>query len=575
MARRLSKRRPFSQRILPLFVIGLGLLMLPALIPSTPFEVTHNVAAVAKAPSWNLTDTNGTAYSLSQFKDKKVVLIDLMAIACESCKIVTQNIKAIYPQYKAQVFVISVDVWNTIDSVSDLKKFKDDEGIPWPMALDSDSMLTKYSASNIAKVVIVDGYGNQVFSNTGVTDTNTMRSNLDDAIKNSFKPKAPDFNLTDTKGTSYNLRQQEGKKVVIINLMAMSWQSSRSVIDDLRSVYNSTKSHLLIISVDIMTTETQANLSKFRTDMKIPWPMAMDTDNMAMKYKTGNETKTIIIDGNSVTVYEKIGLTDKKVLKDTVSKAIKDTIPSTINSTSLWILAITAGVASFFSPCAFPMFPGYMAYYFKKNLEQNEKKFKAGKAVASGTVTALGIIAVYLIIGGLVLIVGSAIYPYFSKLQLVIGIILVFLGSLLMTNLQYDKIIDPFRKAFSGVGKDKDGKKKDTGFYAGLFTYGAGYGGASAACTLPVFLAVILTGISTGSLLTGLLLLLTYTFIAALLMIFVTVIIAVVGHQAVQKLAKYTNAIKKISGLVLLIVGVYLILFWLAANNYINIPGLG
>jgi len=42
----------------------------------------------------------------------------------------------------------------------------------------------------------------------------------------------------------------------------------------------------------------------------------------------------------------------------------------------------------------------------------------------------------------------------------------------------------------------------------------------------------------------------------------------------VQKLAKYTNAIKKISGLVLLIAGVYLILFWLAASRYINIPGL-
>jgi hypothetical protein len=52
------------------------------------------------------------------------------------------------------------------------------------------------------------------------------------------------------------------------------------------------------------------------------------------------------------------------------------------------------------------------------------------------------------------------------------------------------------------------------------------------------------------------------------------VAIAVVGHQAVQKLAKYTNLIKKIRGLVLLIAGVYLVLFWLAANGYAKIPGL-
>jgi cytochrome c-type biogenesis protein len=245
-----------------------------------------------------------------------------------------------------------------------------------------------------------------------------------------------------------------------------------------------------------------------------------------------------------------------------------------MNPVSLWVLAIFAGFASFFSPCAFPMFPGYMAYYFKKNIEQQEKKLNVAKAAGSGTVSALGIITVYVIIGGLVIVAGAAILPYVGKLQLIIGIILLFLGALMMTNLQYDKIVSPFRKAFSGVGKDKDGKKKDVGFYAGLFIYGAGYGGAAAACTLPVFLAVILAGIATGSLLTGLMLLLVYTFIAALLMVLVTVAIAVVGHQAVQKLAKYTNLIKKISGFVLLIAGVYLVLFWLAANGYADIPGL-
>jgi cytochrome c-type biogenesis protein len=436
VVRKHGSRRPFSKRLLPLVFIALGLLMLQALIPSTHVQISQNVSATAKAPNWNLTDTDNKTWTLRQFENKKVVVIDLMAITCESCKIVGQNLKSVYKTVdKEKVFFITVDVWNTIDTVDALRKYKKDEGLNWSVALDNDNMLTKYSAQNIAKLVIIDAKGYAVYQNTGVTDEATIRSKINAAIEGSLKPIS-------------------------------------------------------------------------------------------------------------------------------------------MNPVSLWVLAIFAGFASFFSPCAFPMFPGYMAYYFKKNIEQQEKKLNVAKAAGSGTVSALGIITVYVIIGGLVIVAGAAILPYVGKLQLIIGIILLFLGALMMTNLQYDKIVSPFRKAFSGVGKDKDGKKKDVGFYAGLFIYGAGYGGAAAACTLPVFLAVILAGIATGSLLTGLMLLLVYTFIAALLMVLVTVAIAVVGHQAVQKLAKYTNLIKKISGFVLLIAGVYLVLFWLAANGYADIPGL-
>ncbi|MFQ5923441.1 MAG: hypothetical protein ACE5M4_11410, partial [Anaerolineales bacterium] len=33
-------------------------------------------------------------------------------------------------------------------------------------------------------------------------------------------------------------------------------------------------------------------------------------------------------------------------------------------STQLYLLAIVAGVASFFSPCAFPLVPSYIAFYY-------------------------------------------------------------------------------------------------------------------------------------------------------------------------------------------------------------------
>lgn len=427
------------RRLAGLALIAIAILLfVSALPPPGPASGPAGADKPDKLYSFTLKDIDGNTWYLKQFRGEKVVLIDLMAIPCESCKIVEQNLKAIYPKYKDDVFFISVDVWSDIDTEDDLRKYDEDHQVPWPIALDTDDLLTKYDASTIAKVIIVDYEGYAVFQNTGVTTENTLKKELDRAIA---------------------------------------------------------------------------------------------------------------------------GKSD----------------PIEINEVSLWMLAVFAGVASFFSPCAFPMFPGYMAFYFKKHIEMREETLNVGKAAAAGTVSALGIIVVYLIIGGVVTVVGAVVAPYVSALQLIIGIILLILGSLMMTNLQYDKIISPFRalgarlkgRRAAVAGPARPGE----GFYAGLFVYGAGYGGAAAACTLPVFLAVILAGMNMGPVY-GILLVVVYTLVAAFLMIGVTVAIAIVGHTAVQKMAKYTNAIKKISGFVLLLAGIYLVLFWLAAAGYITIPGL-
>jgi cytochrome c biogenesis protein CcdA len=48
-------------------------------------------------------------------------------------------------------------------------------------------------------------------------------------------------------------------------------------------------------------------------------------------------------------------------------------------------------------------------------------------------------------------------------------------------------------------------------------------------------------------------------------MIIITIAIAYFGAGAAQKLSKHTEKIKKISGAVLVVVGIYLIWFYLAA----------
>ena len=42
---------------------------------------------------------------------------------------------------------------------------------------------------------------------------------------------------------------------------------------------------------------------------------------------------------------------------------------------SLLVFAFTAGLISFFSPCAFPMLPAYISYYLGIGKEDEENRF--------------------------------------------------------------------------------------------------------------------------------------------------------------------------------------------------------
>jgi cytochrome c-type biogenesis protein len=239
------------------------------------------------------------------------------------------------------------------------------------------------------------------------------------------------------------------------------------------------------------------------------------------------------------------------------------------------------------------MLPGYMTYYLQKRVESQKKgkgKGKDGKdkdeaepesdkatvmkAAKSGSVTALGLLGVYFVTGALVVFLGSSVSNKIGYMQLVVGIILIVLGGLMFSNLQYYRLVIPIQNAFAKLRKGGGaGTGEESGYYGGLFAYGAGYGAAAAGCTLPAFVAVIFGAMVSGSIWMGLIVVFLYSIVAALLMIGVTVGIAYFGQRAVQKLAAHTETIKKVSAAVLILVGVYLILFFLDSKGYISIFG--
>jgi cytochrome c-type biogenesis protein len=369
---------------------------------------------------------------------------------------------------------------------------------------------------------------------------------------------APGFSVTDTAGVPLNLTAQKGK-VVVLELTAINCPTCNIVLEELKKTHEKYKDRIVMLSVFVSPIETEAQVRAHRDSHNITWPFAVDSDDLLTKYNAVQIPKLVIIDKNGGILYETSG----EVTVGSLSPYIDDALAGKtgtqtagaafIASLGLGGMAVLAGVASYFSPCSFPMLPGYMTYY----LRDSQVKESYGKAAAGGAVAGMGIMTVYGVIGIIAVMAGSIVTKYVTYLQPIIGVVLLVLGILMLTPLQFFN---------SGrFTESMQNRMQGKGYYFGLYLYGVAYGAASQGCTAPVFIAVILIGFLSGSLLTGIGVLLLYSLTAALLMVVVTVLVAGLKKGLLARLKSQTENIKKASAVVLIIVGCYLVGYYLVA----------
>jgi cytochrome c-type biogenesis protein len=388
--------------------------------------------------------------------------------------------------------------------------------------------------------------------------------------------EAPEFTLTDIDGNTFNLTDFRGQ-VVILDMMSIPCKGCKIVEADLKEIYPEYQDEVVFISIDILSDDTDNMLRDYRDERDIEWLIARDTDELTRKYSITGIPKVVIINSEGFATFES-GVTDADTLRRELDEAISgEAEVIAIQEASFISMAIIAGFAFFFSPCAFPMLPGYLAYYLKKGAEEGGK-IPLRRAAIAGTISALGIIIVSLGIGLVFIFAGSSFLEGVAIFGLIVGIILIILGGLLLTPFQYWKIIRPIQALWGRIrsmGRKKSEDEKEgsiaestgggSGFYGGLFLYGLGYGAAAAGCTAPIFIAVLVAALGAG-LIFGLMVLILYNLVAAVLMISITITIAHFGAGAAQKLSQYTEVIKKVSGAVLIVVGIYLIWFYFTAS---------
>jgi cytochrome c-type biogenesis protein len=391
------------------------------------------------------------------------------------------------------------------------------------------------------------------------------------AVFSSGNDKAPELEMRDVDGNEIKLSDYEGK-VVFLEFMSIECPTCQKLNKHMNEVYAEYKDDIVMISVDVEQQETASDLKDYAEEKGSNWIFAIPKDHNVVRTSFFVEQipKVYIIDKEGYVTYEGVGDISTGELKEKISAAKSGMAPRiTIYSQPLIILAFAAGVASFFSPCSFPMLPGYVGYYLGKDeqviQEQDQKKKILKKALPTGIAAAFGILIVYLLLGALIMIIGAPIYPYITILAPIAAIFVIVLGILMLTNYQYYFITDRVNKYVNAVlsrikFKDKTlADRINDNELGGIFAYGMGYGFAAAGCTLPIFLLIITGALSTGGFLSGMLMFLVYGLGAAIFMVAVTLLVATSKDSILNKMKMSTHKIKVISGLFMIVAGIALL----------------
>ncbi|WP_369803069.1 cytochrome c biogenesis CcdA family protein [Mycobacterium sp. EPa45] len=198
------------------------------------------------------------------------------------------------------------------------------------------------------------------------------------------------------------------------------------------------------------------------------------------------------------------------------------------------------------NPCGFAMLPAYLTLVVRGEDAGPGRTAAVGRALGATGAMALGFLAVFGGFGLLTVPVASAVQRYLPYATVVIGIALVALGIWFLSGREL---------APGPIGPNW--RWAPTARLGSMFGYGVGYAVASLSCTIGPFLAVTGSTLRTGSAVHAVLVYAAYAAGLALVVGVLAVGIALTRTALVDRLRRLLPYVNRISGVVLIAVGLY------------------
>ncbi|WP_159448774.1 cytochrome c biogenesis CcdA family protein [Demequina sp. NBRC 110053] len=219
--------------------------------------------------------------------------------------------------------------------------------------------------------------------------------------------------------------------------------------------------------------------------------------------------------------------------------------------------ALLLGAVAAFNPCGFALLPAYITVLVTGSAERHVTRAAAlRRAVGFGLAMTLGFMAVFtafgLLFGAVNAGLQGSILPYLSYVTVAIGVVLVWLGIVLLRGGE-----------LRGPGLRMRGAAPGRAFWSQVI-YGATYAIASMSCTIGLFLTVVAQALAATGPVGAISPFLVYAAGMGASILAVSILAAVAGSSAAAALRARTPLLMRIGGALMILAGLYVFVFGLA-----------
>ncbi len=474
-------------------------------------------------------DENGW-FKLSDHRGK-VVVVDFMAIDCANCHLVQAHLENKVDEWRDydgeyEIIIISVGMWYSVEDLDMLNDTFGDSGsdshMPWIVATgQTDSVLKSdviHSGINSSEVNLGDG-------------TYCIEAQVNNSEK---EVSCFDIGqgLKDNDGLDNDV---DGIEIIVHDNTSVNFTINTELDGN--------------ITWDIVEF-TRGDMVEEYQAQAIPVALVIDHEGFIVEKENSGTPTGGWDEFDSVVLYAADG--EAEDLRFSLAEVDR-------SAGAIFSMGLLLGVLVYFSPCAFPILPGYISYYIGLGQREDEL-IEAGKLDRKmpahwilGGLAAMGQLTFFAIIGVIVLGLGSIInlsgvLHYFA---LAVAILLIVLGAFMLTGgtahlLGFvQKLVDKYSTTEMD---DRFTPKRN------MYLWGIGYSAASIDCTAAAvipfiaYLAVI-GGVAMWTGLTGLMLTVSF------LMIAVTTVVGMGQQQFITILRRSTGLIKAIGAWMMMMAG--------------------
>ncbi|MDB9721883.1 redoxin domain-containing protein [Nitrosopumilus sp.] len=391
--------------------------------------------------------------------------------------------------------------------------------------------------------------------------------------------QAPDYNAISLDGTPASISDYQGK-VILVNLWATWCEPCREempALGELHSMFP--RSDFEIIGVSIDEPGFEQVIVQTMAEDNLTYPVWLDPENrFQFAFRTIGVPESFLIDADGQIIHQWRGAFDP-VSEDTINlveSSIQGTVYRSSETTILtdglvagFVIAFSAGVLSFLSPCVLPLIPVYASLITgmsAKELSQETSQSTRSKlrltATVKGIMFVIGFSIIFMLLGTTVSFMGNLFFDSIQWIERIGGVVLIALGLHMIGLFKIPRLEKQIRF---------DMAKRNSGKF-GPLVVGMAFGAGWTPCIGPILAGILTIAASSSSVVTGASLLGVYSL--GLAIPFLVSAIAIDRFLVFfTKIKSKMLWIEKISGILFVIFGIVLLTGSLVyLNNFFKMP---